>query len=225
MANRITFIEARNAYERLVTSVLPIGTAIQEAVNLYYDMGRWPGTTRELTLVDGDFTEDTDREAWILTIDDDVYDGVLGIRNNSRGWNIRGQLALYRDRLNSGDLDFIDLEGSETAATSLVQATYQRKFRCPLDFSLANGPYYALLKLDAPQLVNDADIVPVPSTAALKALIMAVSYETANDPQRQQASMQSFEQAMSRASREIQGRRSMPLMTTTTMRSRPQQFP
>lgn len=436
MANRITFGEAKTAYERLVTSQIPIATAIQEAVNLYYDMGRWPGTTRELTLADGDFVYDEDREAYVVTIDDTVYDGVLGFRNSGRGWNIRGQLSLYRDQLNSGDLDFIDLEtvvvdgpnqvdavaasltlgtgdsavvytavtpgeagnlitveqvagvstsdveigggpftptldtplilseidefdgrpdytsnglkhednygvveythlsyvghirwqlakynaagdyiyrsltdattamspigltfgtpgygegvptisgddstGIEVTSTAItitfnaytanqvvaavsgipsalalitaaigadgdgsgqvasvsgtlsggtdavVDQVFSHKFRCPMDFSLANGPYYALIKLDAPQLVNDTDIVPIPSTAALKALIMAVSYETANDPQRQQAAMQEFEQVMLRASRQIQGRRAMPLMTTTTMRRRPQQFP
>jgi len=171
------------------------------------------------------FSYDEDREAYVITLDDSVYDGVLGFRNNQKGWNIRGQLCLYRDKLNSGDLDFIDLEGSVTPATESAAAIYEHKFKCPLGFSPDFGPYYALCKLDAPILVDDDDIVPVPSSAALKALILAVSYETANDPARQQAAMQDFENVMARASREIQGRRAMPLMKTMHVRRRPQQFP
>lgn len=109
MAKLLTYSEAQTRFANLATTGISIGDAIQEAVDTIYEMGRWPGTTRELPLTDGMFSFDADSNEYTITFDETIYDGVVGFRNRQRGWAIVDQASLFKDGINSGDLEFVDL--------------------------------------------------------------------------------------------------------------------
>jgi len=221
MAKQITFGEAISRFSDLATTSVSIEDAVQEAVDRIYEMGRWPGTTVELTLVDGDFIEDTDLTEFFIYFDEDLYDGVIGFRNDAQGYSIMDKTALYKRGRNAGDLSFVDY-GPVNLDTSNDNKE-QRKYRCPLGWSVAGGPYYALVKLEAPSLSHD-DTIPLHSLGALKYAIQAVCYEYVSDDERALLAWQKFEQAMSQASRQNEGPKKYHIGTDSSLKRRPNQF-
>lgn len=219
MARQITLQEAITQFEPLVSTRIEIEEAIREAVTRIYEMGRYPGTTRELTLADEDFIEEDD--LFYIYLDEEIYDGMIGFRNKGRGWSIMDQSILYKDKLNGGDLSLIDMGQVEvTVDAVLVQ---RRKYRMPQGFVVKGGPYYALMKLEPPILDYDTDI-PIHSTGALKAAVVAVSYEYVNDEERAQLSWGKFTQLMALAERQVEGTKKYYIGMDSSLRRRPTQF-
>lgn len=219
MAKTMTFSEAVSRFESLVTTGITIQDAIQEAVNRIYEMGRWPGTTEELALADGDFTKEDDE--WFLYLDETDYDGMIGFRNKSRGWSIMDQTILYRDGVNGGDLSLVDFGPVDVTENNATVS--KRRYRMPLNFSLDNGPYFALMKLEPPTFDNAA-VIPVYSVGALKCAILAVSYEFVSDEERAQFNWQKFEQLMESSSREVEGPKKYYIGFDSSLRRKPKQF-
>lgn len=219
MARTITFAEAVARFEPLVTTNVQIEDAVREAFLRIYEMGRWPGTTRELALEDADFMqEDTE---WFLLLNEDEYDGMIGFRNKNRGWTIMDSSILYKDKLNGGDMSLIDMGTVEAEEGGSYVS--KRKYRLPLDFTLDSGPYYALMKLEAPVLSDDS-VLPIHSIGALKSAILAVSYEMTSDEERAMLNWQKFDQLMKLSERQVEGLKRYYVGFDSSLKRRPTQF-
>ena len=217
MARQMTFLEAQLRFSTLATVGVDIADAIQEAVDRIYEMGRWPGTTIELTLVDGDFEYDDDLDQYFLYFTEETYDGAIGFRNDSGGWAIVDHVALYKDGVNAGDREFVDL------GTVTVDSVEMRKYRCPLGWSTDGGPYYALMKLEAPELA-DEDLIPINSVGALQCAVRAVCCEYVNDDDRATLNWGKFEQAMTMATRQTAGPKRFTMGMDSSLARKPRQF-
>lgn len=215
MAKRITLAEARARFSPYLASNIDADRIIQEAVYRIYDMGRFPGTIKELALTDGSFTE-IDNE-YYLFFDEEDYNGLIGFRNESMGWPIMDQTILYRDGVNGGDHSIIDL------GTSDENGQDERKYRMPQGFSLDGGPYYALLKLEAPELADDT-LIPFHSVAALKAAVMAISYESVSDDQRAMEHWGKFDRLIKLSERQVEGPKKYYVGMKSCLRRKPTQF-
>jgi hypothetical protein len=279
-------------------------------------MGRWPGTTREVELTDSYFTTDSETGETFVWFEEGEFDGAIGFRNRERGWSIVDHTALYKDGVNMGDLEFVDMgtvevdlqlqvEGeltydgdplvfpllsessdglswvsSQTWETPYFAAInlgglfgaywileYQltegdtaarwsstedvaspdlvttwttdtlaggdpivnftgiasRKYRCPLNWHADNGPFYALMKLEAPTLEDD-DIIPVQSLGALKCAIVAVVYENVNDEDRANLNWQKFDTFINSNARQVNGPKRFTVGMDSSLRRKPRQF-
>lgn len=293
----------------MATTGITIAEAIQEAVDTIYEMGRWPGMTRELPLTDGMFSFDAESGEYTISFDEPTYDGVVGFRNRQRGWSIVDQVALYKDGVNAGDMEFVDLgtvdvihvtlggeltpdiagllvpcsqvdgvdawsddgedlnvsvwndaqvgfyfngsqwvvrqgafgwvttdgdsstpfgwtwiESSGGGTLTVTETPIQlRKYRCPLGWSLDGGPYFALMKLEAPTLEADS-LIPVESLKALKCAIQAVCYEYVSDEDRANLCWQKFEMFMSKSEKQVHGPKRLTMGMDSSLRRRPSQF-
>lgn len=219
MAKQITLEEAIVQFGPLVSTRIEIEDAIREAVTRIYEMGRYPGTIREIAFGDGDFTQEEDLV--FLYLDDSIYDGMIGFRNKNRGWSIMDQSILYRNKLNGGDMALIDM--GQVEITVDAELVLRRKYRMPLGFTLSGGPYYALMKLESPSLVHDT-IIPIHSIGALKAAIIAISYEYVNDDERAQFNWGKFTQLMQLSERQVEGTKKYYIGMDSSLRRRPTQF-
>ena len=318
MAKQLTYSEACTRFANLATTGISIADAVTEAVERIFEMGRYPGTTVELTLAEADFEENAELGCYFLYFDEDLYDGAIGFRSDFRGWGIVDHTALYKDGINSGDMEFVDygtiveesrleVTGSlndganpvtfpllydggiysntektawvnkeavsgpaspaywayasgasgvsgwilesptatwtsaETPASPDLVVTWtpsdsatgtpvldflpweKRKYRAPLGFSPANGPFYALMKKEAPTLESDT-ILPIASIGALKCAILAVCEEWVNDDERAMLNWQKFDQFMTRSERQIHGPKKFRIGMDCSLRRRPSQF-
>lgn len=217
MSKLITFAEAIVRFGPLVTTGIEIEDAIQEAVDRVFEMGRWPGTTREVELLQADFVEDAELLEWYYFFDETIYDGAIGFRNITRGWAIVDQTSLYKDGINMGDREWVDL------GTITVDGVDFRKYRAPLGFVPSTGPYYALMKLEAPSLSMD-DLIPVQSVAALKCAILAVSSEYAGDTEKAMTQWQLFDQFIKLGERQVSGPKRYSIGMDSSLRRKPRQF-
>lgn len=215
MAKRITLAEAVSRFQPYLALNIDARVLIQEAIYRIYDMGRFPGTIKELALVDGDFTE-IDNE-YYLFFNEETYNGLIGFRNESMGWPIMDQTILYRDGVNGGDHSIIDM------GTVVQDNIDQRKYRMPQGFSLDGGPYYALLKLEAPELADDS-VIPFHSVGALKAAVVAISYESVNDDKRAMESWQLFDSLIKLSERQVEGPKKYYVGMKSCLRRKPTQF-
>lgn len=215
MAKRITLAEAVSRFSPYLVSNVDARVLIQEAIYRIYDMGRYPGTTLEVSLVDANFTEID--EEYYLFFSEEIYNGMIGFRNESMGWPIMDQTILYRDGVNGGDKSIIDM------GTVQHSGIDQRKYRMPHAFNLDGGPYWALMKLEAPELADDT-IIPFHSTAALKAALMAVSYESVSDDSRAMQHWQKFDQMIKLAERQVEGPKKYYVGMNSSLRRKPSQF-
>lgn len=311
----MTYSQACARFYNLATTGISIGDAIVEAIDRIYEMGRFPGTTVELTLAESDFQFDEDINAYFLLLDDDIYDGAIGFRSDGRGWSIVDQAILYKDGINAGDLEFVDYgtvslgavsaevtgttspdisgtyprgsdfggypsytlgtegaEGSTSIGRSLdgdvpsdwtivkiidlspvTVASWQgtsvespdlvttwtptgatgnpvvtlvfgrsRKYRAPLGFCPDQGPYYALMKLDAPELLDDT-IINVP-VGPLKCAVLAVCQEYVGDDDRALLNWQKFDNFMTRSERQTHGPKRWFMGFDSSLRRKPTQF-
>jgi hypothetical protein len=218
MARTLTFGEAISRFGPLVTTGIEVDRAIQEAVDRIYEMGRYPGTTIEIELSPADFDYDEESGEWSVSFSEPDYAGAIGFRNRSRGWSIVDQSSLYRDGVNSGDREFLDM-GSITKE----DGTEVRKYRCPLGFSSEFGPYFVLIKKEAPQLGLD-DLIPVQGIGALKCAILAVCYEYVNDDERANLNWQKFEQFIGLNDSQVNGPKRFNIGMSCSLRRKPKQF-
>ena len=217
MAKLLTLSEAVTRFGPLVTTDVTIGEAIQEAVDRVYEMGRWPGTTVQVNLVEADFIEDADLLEHYLYFNEQDYNGMIGFRNGSRGWPIMDQTILFKSGVNGGDRSVVDL-GTVTRADVL-----ERKYRMPLGFSTDGGPFYALMKLEAPILSEDSTI-PVESSGALKCAIRAVCAEFVGNDAEALGHWQSFDAFIKLSEREVHGPKHMSMGMDSSLSRRPRQF-
>jgi hypothetical protein len=104
----------------LPTTGIGIEEAIQEAVDRIYEMGRWPGTTVEIELAESDFVAGLDDHEWFIYFNEELYDGAIGFRNNYRGWAIVDHTCLYRDGINAGDREFLDMGTIPPEANNII---------------------------------------------------------------------------------------------------------
>lgn len=319
----MTYSQACARFYNLATTGISIGDAIVEAIDRIYEMGRFPGTTVELTLAESDFQFDEDINAYFLFLDDDIYDGAIGFRSDGRGWSIVDQAILYKDGINAGDLEFVDygavdyLDGTLTVSGTLTDGTdpivipvlyplagfngalgtfafssdgvtappldgawyalgvdvggegrlfyvfdgftentwsmatppdladplswtltpdspatgipvlsmttaKKRKYRAPLGFCPDQGPYYALMKLDAPELLDDT-IINVP-VGPLKCAVLAVCQEYVGDDDRALLNWQKFDNFMTRSERQTHGPKRWFMGFDSSLRRKPTQF-
>jgi hypothetical protein len=342
MATPITYSEACTRFANLATTGISIGDAIIEAVQRIFEMGRYPGTTVEIELSESDFVEDSNIGCHFLYFAESSYDGAIGFRSDSRGWGIVDHTALYKDGINSGDMEFVDygtvnyqtgtvsspdsivvtgsispdatetftdrlddvngrqcftfgnivmdseigaifspgdasasgvavwdgelwklawysagsvdvgdvitwFSGSDvalpsdasgwtagagasgtplfafTAGTVEPIIVSSRKYRAPLGFPPNAGPYYCLMKLEAPTLESDT-VLPVASIAALKCAILAVCEEWVNDDERAMLNWQKFDQFMTRSERQVHGPKKFRVGMDCSLRRKPSQF-
>ena len=217
MAKKMTFLQAKDRFVGLATVGITIAAAIQEAVDRIYEMGRWPGTTVEVELQDVDFVEDVDLNHFYLYFVEQTYAGAIGFRNANRGWAIVDQMSLYKDGTNMGDREFVDY------GTVTVEGVEKRKYRCPLGWTTDGGPYFVLLKLEAPTLV-DATLISVESMGAFKCAIRAVCCEYVNDDDRAMLNWQEFDQFMTSSARQVAGPKRYTMGMDSSLRRKPQQF-
>jgi hypothetical protein len=218
MARALTFGEAIARFGPLVTTGILIEDAIQEAVDRIYEMGRYPGTTVEIELQESDFVRDESLGVWFVFFNEQDYDGAIGFRDQNRGWSIMDQASLYKDGVNAGDREFIDL-----GSIAQEDGTDERKYRCPLGFDPAGGPYYVLLKKEAPQLQAD-DLIPIQSVGALKCAVLAVCYEYVNDEERANANWQKFNEFITLSTKQVSGPKKYFIGTDSSLKRRPSQF-
>lgn len=220
MSKQYTFAEAKAKMAPVITTSADVGDVIQEAVDSIYESGRWPGTTVEIELAEAMFALDDD-ENQVLSLDDTLYNGAIGFRSSNGGWSIRGIESLYKDGVNSGDLDWIDLGSFDVVVDELVVKT--RKYRAPLGFVPSAGPYYCLLKKEPPQM-HDDDLVPVESMRALKHAVRAICYEWVADDERAQLAWNQFGEAIMLSTRQVEGPKKYYAGMDSSLRRRPQQF-
>lgn len=113
--------------------------------------------------------------------------------------------------------------GNDTGVPVVSFSTSKkRKYRAPLGFAPDQGPYYALMKLDAPELTDDV-IIQVP-IGPLKCAILAVCQEYVNDDERAILNWQKFEQFMTRSERQVHGPKRWTIGMDCSLRRRPSQF-
>lgn len=217
MAKLITFSEAQTRFGSLVTTDTTIDVAIQEAVDRIFEMGRWPGTTLQVEIDETDFVPNEDPPEQYLYFDEEVYNGMIGFRNTSRGWSIMDQTVLFKDGVNAGDLAVVDL------GTVTVDGDLKRKYRMPLGFSASGGPYFALMKLEAPTLGEDS-IIPVESVGALKCAIQAVCAEYVGNETESMNYWQKFDQFIKLSERQVHGPKKFNLGIDSSLRRKPRQF-
>lgn len=204
-----------------MTTNISIEDAIQEAVDRIYEMGRWPGTTVELELVESEFIKDEDINAYFIYFSELLYDGVIGFRNDNRGWGIMDKTSLYKEGVNAGDLSFVDY--GPVSLNTDSDDNEMRKYRCPFGWSPSSGPYYALIKLESPTLSDD-DTIPLQSLGALKNAIQAVCYEYVGDDERAALAWQQFNVSMGLSSRQNEGPKKYFVGTDSSLRRNPKQF-
>jgi hypothetical protein len=114
--------------------------------------------------------------------------------------------------------------GSETGDPVLtLNEDYVRKYRCPLGWSPSTGPYYALIKLEAPELENDT-VIKIASARALKYAILAVCQEYVSDDERALMNWQKFEAAMQRKEKQTSGPKKNHVNFESSLRRKPSQF-
>jgi hypothetical protein len=217
MAKLMTFSEAAVRFGSLVTTDISIEHAIQEAVDRVYELGRWPGTTAQVELSDADFVKDVELEEFYLLFNEQTYNGMVGFRNQSRGWSIMDQTVLFKNGVNGGDLSVVDM------GTVEVDEVLVRKYRMPLGFSPAGGPYYVLMKLEAPVLSEDS-VIPVESSGALKCAIRAVCAEVVGNDAEAMGHWQSFDQFIKLSERQVHGPKKFNLGMDSSLRRKPRQF-
>lgn len=217
MAKLLTLSEAAVRFGPLVTTDITIEDAIQEAVDRVYELGRWPGTTVQVELADEDFIYDADLVEYFLHFNEQTYNGMIGLRNQSRGWSIMDQTILFKNGVNGGDLSVVDM-GTVTVADVLV-----RKYRMPLGFAPTGGPYYVLMKLEAPVLTEDS-VIPVESSGALKCAIRAVCAEFVGNDAEAMSHWQSFDQFIKLSERQVHGPKKFHLGMDSSLRRKPRQF-
>jgi|AntRauTorcE11897_2_1112592.scaffolds.fasta_scaffold12285_2 hypothetical protein len=221
MAKLLTFIEAQHKFESIITTDITVEDAIQEAVDRIYEFGRYPGTTIEIELTT-DMFEENSNGYQILSLDDELYNGAVGFRTLSGGYGIVSQESLYRDGVNAGDNEFIDLESIEIEVEGVVGR--YRQYRAPLGFTPSSGgPYYALMKLEPPELAPD-DYVPIESLNALKMAIQAICYENVGDDGRASEHWAKFEVSMTRSTRQTDGPKKRRFGIESSLRRKPKQF-
>ena len=208
--------EATVRFGPLVTTGLEVGEVIQEAVDRIYEMGRYAGTTEEVLLEEADFVEDADTGYWSISFDEPEFDGAIGFRSDSRGWSIVDQTALYRDGVNAGDYEFVDM------GTIVTDGVETRKYRCPSGWQPDQGPFYALMKKEAPTLADD-DLIPI-ARGPLKAAIQAVCYEAVADETRSQTKWGEFDALSKLSGRQTSGPKRVSIGMDSSLKRKPQQF-
>ena len=217
MAKLLTFSEAAIRFGPLITTDITVEDALQEAVDRVYEMGRWPGTTIQVELADEDFVHDAGLVEYFLHFNEQTYNGMIGLRNQSRGWSIMDQTILFKNGVNGGDMAVVDM-GTVTLDDVLV-----RKYRMPLGFSPTGGPYYVLMKLEAPVLTEDS-VIPVESSGALKCAIRAVCAEFAGNDAEALGHWQSFDQFIKLSERQVHGPKRFNVGMDSSLRRKPRQF-
>jgi len=218
MSKSITLSEAMIRFGPLITTGIEVEEAIQEAVDRIFEMGRYPGTTIEIELEEGDFTLSSDESERHADFDETLYAGAIGFRSAHRGWSIVDQVVLYKDGINAGDLEFIDL-----GTILQVDGSEIRRYRCPLGWQPDQGPYFVLMKKDAPTLAPD-DIIPIQSIGALKVAIQAVCYEYVSDENLAQSKWAEFNQFMATSERQSAGLKKYHIGMDSSLRRKPKQF-
>lgn len=221
MSRPLTFCAAKDKLANLATTSVDIGDAIQEAVDRIYEMGRWAGTTVEVSLAESDFVFDSDVDAYFVSFDEAIYDGAIGFRDAYRGWSIMDQTSLYKDEVNAGDKEFIDM-GTVTVDGGGYDVLY-RKYRAPFGWVADAGTYFALMKLESPTLEDD-DIITIQSLGALKCAVKAVCYEYVSDDERATAEWSKFMQMMVMAAKQTEGPKKFYIGTDSSLRRKPNQF-
>jgi hypothetical protein len=218
MSKSITFSDAITRFTPIITTGIDVEVAIQEAVERIYEMGRYPGTTVEIQIEESDFIYDSTLNEWYYEYSETDYTGAIGFRNRYRGWSILDQTALYKDGINAGDFEFIDHGTIIKPDESVI-----RRYRCPIGWQPDQGPFYVLLKKQAPVLEGD-DLIPIQSVGALKAAIQAVCYEYVADESRSQAKWSEFMQYISMSERQSSGLKKYYVGMDSSLRRKPKQF-
>ena len=222
MAKQYTFAEAKVKMTPIITTSADVGEVIQEAVDSIYESGRWSGTTVEIELTEDMFEADA-ADNQIVVFDDEIYNGAIGFRSLTGGWSIRGVESLYKDGINSGDRDWIDLGSFDVVDTETDETLKKRKYRAPLGFDPSTGPYFCLLKKE-PLQMHDDDLVPIESMRALKHAVRAICYEWVADDERAQVAWQQFDQAIMLSNRQVEGPKKYYAGMDSSLRRHPKQF-
>lgn len=192
MSAPFTFATAKTRFAGLVTTKITVGDAIQQALERIFEMGRWNNTTAEIAIPDVDFIYDSALKETFLYLPRATYSAAIAFRNDERGWNVVNHASLYREAGREGDYKFVNMGDVQHSGSTHI------KYRCPVErWEVADGPFFAMMKLEAPTLEDD-DFVPITTTGALQHAVQAVSYEYLNDETSADASWQRFERAMMR---------------------------
>jgi hypothetical protein len=218
MPKTITFGEAIARFENLVTTDIDIRDALQEAIESIYEEGRWPGTTEEIELTD-DLFVDLNNGWTVLELNDLKYAGAVGFRTDFGGWQIRHHEVLYKEGVNAGDKDFIDLGTEDRSGGTRV-----RRYKCPDGFRYDSTlKHYALMKLDPPDFADD-DILPIESIRAIKAAIKSICYEYVDDEINADLQWKKFEIAMLKSTAQVDGPKKQYIGIDSSLRRKPKQF-
>lgn len=217
MARLMTFLEAQTRFAGLATNNHTIEATIQEAVDRIFEMGRYPGTTEEFQIEDDEWILDAETNEYFIRFDEQMFSGALGFRTGQRGWSIADKSILYKDKINGGDLQFVDYGTIEDEGARL------RKYRAPIGFTLDGGPYFVLLKKEPPMLADD-DLVPIEGLGGLKCAIQAVIYELNGDVDRGNQKWGEMEAFMRLSERQTEGVKKYYMGLDSSLRRQPKQF-
>lgn len=192
MSAPFTFATAKTRFAGLVTTKIQVGDAIQQALERIFEMGRYRNTTLEIAIPDADFIYDATLKETFVYFPRATYSAAIAFRNDERGWNVVNQATLYREGRRIGDYKFVNMDEVQHSGSTHL------KYRCPVEqWTVAEGPFFAMMKLEAP-ILEDDDIVPITTIGALQHAVQAVSYEYLSDDTAAEASWQRFELAMMR---------------------------
>lgn len=121
-----------------------------------------------------------------------------------------------------GDQEFVDL-GTVDRVLDDDTVVSSRKYRCPMDWDINYGPYFALLKLESPVLSNES-VIPIQSIGALKCAIQAVCHEYTGNDQGAQLKWQEFDVFMKLSERQTHGRKRFTMGMDCSLRRNPRSF-
>ena len=173
---------------------------MNEVCSRAYDIGRWPDASTEIEIATADKRQDSSGDyenQWFCYVDAENYDGAIAFRIDKNGYRIKPLSALYNES-EMGWGSFIDM-GLVTTSGS-----YERRYRMPLG-ATGTDNVTAWVKKRYVNLYNDTDLLPVRSFAALKAGVLAVSYENENEEAKSQRKWQEFEALLLRDDKQFAG--------------------
>jgi hypothetical protein len=183
-------------------------------------------------LYDGGIYSNTEKTAWVNKEAvsgpaSPAYWAYASGASGVFGWILESPTATWTSAETPASPDLVVTwtpSGSATGTPVLDFFPWEkRKYRAPLGFSPTNGPYYCLMKLEAPTLKDDT-IIPIHSTGALKCAILAVCQEYVNDDDRAMLNWQKFESFIVKAARQVDGPKRMTIGINSSLRRKPTQF-
>jgi hypothetical protein len=180
---------------------MDIDVAIQELVDRGYQAGVFPESRKEVTL---DLSDAAIKTTWedypvvLIAIDGvDAYDAMLKVRDNEKPYSVNRWAVVDVDvehQVPGGSKGhFVDHGIHQTADGP--PTVHKRVYQVPEFLKDSTDVVRALMRIKAPTIDEDTDVIPLKSIYTAKLGLMAIGYENEGDQRAQQA-WQTFYQEM-----------------------------